>query len=69
MLAELRQNIEINGKTLPKGEKGRIIGVSNSEAILKHFPELKFKEKEYFYLVSFENVGNIPVSKNQIEII
>lgn len=53
---------------IPKGTKGSIIAASNSQSIVKAFPNLEEKIDGWFYIVRFPGfVDELLVMKEQVE--
>jgi hypothetical protein len=68
MKAILRTKIKVGTKVIEKGSQGIIMGVSNSQAMKKEFPN--FTEGDgFYYIVNFPQAPDCLIDKNKIDII
>jgi hypothetical protein len=67
MKVTLKTKLKVGSVVLQKGTQGWLMGVSNSEAMKKEFPN--FTEGEgFYYVVKFPNVPDCLIDANKVDI-
>ena len=65
--AKLKKTVDGSITLLEKGTRGSVIGVSNSERIIKEFPNIEHKVDGWYYIVRFPEMEDCLFMRDQLK--